>query len=73
MERFRSYRPRDEWEVFDQPAGWATNQMYVDELTCFLHCVCDGTDTFSNVEHGRAALRIALAAKEQAAQGRGKV
>ena len=69
--KIRWYRPSGEWQVFDQPAEWVANQMYLDEITYFLRRVWDGADTFSSVEDGLAALWVALAAKEQAAQSSG--
>ena len=66
--KVRWYRPSGEWEVFDQPDGWMTNQMYLDEITYFLRCVWNRADTFSNVEDGLAALQMALTARDQAAQ-----
>lgn len=67
--RVRCSRPRDGWRVFDQPTGWDTNQMYLDELAYFLRCMYDGADTFSSVRHGIAALQIALAAKGDEREG----
>ncbi|MGQ0535819.1 MAG: Gfo/Idh/MocA family protein [Methanobacteriota archaeon] len=48
-----------------QPADWTVNQMYVDEIAHFLGCARAGTPTTNPVEAGgRAALRVALAARE---------
>lgn len=51
-------------ETFSQPAEWNINQMYIDELHYFLAHVQQQTATFSTIEHGQAALELALAAKQ---------
>jgi predicted dehydrogenase len=50
-------------ERFKQPIDWAINQMYRDELRYFLDCVTKQTTTFSTLDHGLAALELALAAR----------
>jgi predicted dehydrogenase len=66
--KVRCYKANSEWQVFDQPAGWIANQMYLDEVAYFLRCVVTGTCTFNSLEQGLATLHVALAAKEQAKQ-----
>src|SRR5262249_55131955 len=49
----------------EQPADWDCNQMYVDELAHFVSCVRERRPTVNPLSGGVAALRIALAAREQ--------
>ncbi len=49
--------------LIEQPSDWTVNQMYVDELRYFMEHIESGTPTFSNLQHGLAALQIALTAK----------
>jgi predicted dehydrogenase len=53
---------------FPQPATWTVNDMYVGEITHFLHCVETGGAPCCGIDDGLAALRVALAAKACAAQ-----
>jgi predicted dehydrogenase len=59
-----------EWTKFPAREGWQANQMYVDELKHFLECARERKRTFLPVSEAGAALRIALAAKLSAKQGR---
>lgn len=48
-----------------QPDGWAVNQMYMDELAYFLHCVQNNAPTSNPVANAAQTLRIALQARRQ--------
>jgi predicted dehydrogenase len=51
------------WQIFSNPSGWESNQMYIDEMNHFLRCL-GGEETEINSVHGALqTLRIALAAK----------
>jgi predicted dehydrogenase len=50
-----------------QPPDWHCNRMYVDELAHFIECVRERQPTVNPLAGGVAALRIALAAREQGA------
>lgn len=52
-----------EAKAFAQPEGWQVNQMYLDETIRFLNCVDTRTATDNSLRGGRAALEIALAAR----------
>ena len=56
-------------ESFPEPAAWQINHMYQDELEHFLQAVQTGRPSVNPVSGGLAALRIAVAAKQQAATG----
>ena len=67
----RWYTAADEWRVFDQPAGWTLNQMYVDELRHFVGCVRGELERpMVDGEQGAAVLAVALAALRSATEGR---
>ncbi len=47
-----------------EPAGWAVNQMYCDELEHFLQSVRQGAPTLNPLAGGLAVLRLALEARQ---------
>jgi predicted dehydrogenase len=49
--------------TFPEPDQWDLNQMYLDEISYFLRCVQTQTCPINSIQDGRAALRIAVAAK----------
>jgi predicted dehydrogenase len=49
-----------------QPTTWTVNDMYVAEITNFLHCVETREAPCCGIGDGLAALRVALAAREAA-------
>ncbi len=59
-----------EWEVFGNPAGWESNQMYLDEIKHFLRCLAGEEKSILDVFQGMQVLKIALAAKTSAREGR---
>jgi len=50
--------------VLQEPAGWQTNQMYLNEIAHFLECVDKKRATINPISSGLAALNIALAARQ---------
>ena len=48
---------------YEEPAGWDTNTMYMDELAHFLEAVRSGVDTMNPLAGGISALRVALDAR----------
>lgn len=59
-----------QWIIFDQPDGWETNQMYIDEAKYFLDCVKHRRETMLPASEGAKVLQIALAAKKSSVEGR---
>ncbi len=55
------------WQYCASPAGWQTNQMYVDEIGHFLACLAGEQQAELDIREGAKVLRIALAAKQSAA------
>jgi predicted dehydrogenase len=60
-------------QVFPAPAGFTRDTMFLDEMRHFLACMEGREVPQCNLEDGIAALRIALAAKQSAAEGRAVV
>ena len=56
----------DHWTIFEQPAGWQLNQMYVDEMKHFLNCVSTRRETVLPVPEAARTMDIVFAAKESA-------
>jgi len=52
------------WESSPGPAGWDTNQMYLDEMSHFLCCLAGAAQPEQDVFEATRVLDIALAAKE---------
>lgn len=50
-------------ETYRLPADWTVNEMYVDELRHFFDCVATRRPSIAPLEHGLAALDLALAAR----------
>ncbi|MFC1874299.1 Gfo/Idh/MocA family protein [Chloroflexota bacterium] len=55
-----------EWQVFDEPLDYDINQMYVDEMKHFIRCLEGRDKPMQDLEAGKKALEIVLAAKESA-------
>ena len=49
-----------EWEVSSEPKDYDKNEMYVEELRCFLGCVKDRTETPNPIAAARRTLEVAL-------------
>lgn len=62
--------PSGNVEEYEQAAGWEANNMYLDEVRHFLECVRAGRETVCSVTEAAQVLRIALAAKVSALEGR---
>ena len=60
------YHSTNGWNVRRQPAEWALNQMYVDEVAYFLSCVRRRDQTVNGLDSALATLRVALCAKNLA-------
>lgn len=58
------------WEATPNPADWQVNQMYVDEMTHYLRCLAGADTPEQDVSEGARVLRVALAAREAAAENR---
>ena len=64
------FAARERWEEDTLPAGFAPNQMYLDELEHFLDCVQRDVPCRIDGMAGRLTLQVALAAKQASASGR---
>jgi len=62
-----------EWKAYPNPPGWEPNQMYLDEMRHFLHCLAGKDDPTLDIFQGKRVLEIALAAKSSAMTGRVKI
>jgi len=58
------------WTVFDEPAGYDVNTMYVEEARHFLDCLRGRAIPLTDLKQGRAALNLILAAKASSADYR---
>jgi len=58
-------------DTIGMPDGWSLNQMYVDELAHFIESVTTRQPTIAPLENGRAALEIALTARDRHSVSRG--
>ena len=61
---------KKEWEVFKQPKGYNMNQTYIDEMSHFISCIEGKEEPLIDITDGLEVLKIALAAKESAKNGR---
>ena len=59
---------KKEWSVYNQPAAWEINQMYVDEMKHFLDCLAEGRATTLPIPEAAAVMQIVFAAKASAEQ-----
>jgi predicted dehydrogenase len=67
----RWYRAdRKKWETLSPPPDFERNRMFLDEMRHFLDCIAGQSDSVVTLEDGVRALRIALAAKYSAIEGR---
>jgi predicted dehydrogenase len=51
------------WQIFSNPSGWESNQMYIDEMHHFLRCLAGEETAVNSVHDALQTLTIALAAK----------
>jgi predicted dehydrogenase len=58
------------WSSWSNPTGWDANQMYLDEMKHFLACLAGSEKPQLDAAQAAKVLRIALAAKESAREGR---
>lgn len=61
---------RDQWETYSPEPNFERNTMFLDEMHHFLACVEGHVTSRCTLEDGIAALKIALAAKQAAAEGK---
>lgn len=70
-EKVKCHRVNEEEpETFSRPEKWAINDMYLDEMTHFLDCIVNHTETTCSIMCGKQDLAVALAARESAKTGR---
>jgi predicted dehydrogenase len=63
----RWYSARNEnWHCFNNPAGWDTNEMYLDEMRHFIDCLARRAAPEQELLEGARLLAIALTAKASA-------
>jgi predicted dehydrogenase len=67
--RWYSARSKD-WQCFDNPPGWESNEMYLDEMRHFLNCLARRAVPEQNLLEAARVLAIALAAKASALEPR---
>ena len=60
----------NQWHVYNNPPGWESNQMYLDEMRHFLRCLDRKEVPTLDVFQGKRVLDVALAAKSSATTGR---
>ena len=71
VKEVRLYRAQTkEWQVFPEEPDYDTNQMYIEEMKHFLQCFEGKAKPAQDVNAGKRALEIALAAKESARTGK---
>lgn len=58
------------WELFEQPKDYDMNQTYIDEMLHFISCIEGKEEPLISIADGLEVLKIALAAKESAKNGR---
>jgi predicted dehydrogenase len=58
------------WQVFCNPSGWNSNQMYLDEMQHFLKCLAGDERPLVDVFEATQVLKIGLAAKSSAKRER---
>jgi len=58
---------RGTWQVYENPAGWEPNRMYLDEMSHFLQCLYGDAEPELDAFEAAKVLGIALAAKTSAA------
>jgi len=67
----RCYRAdAGQWEAFPIPEDFERNTLFLDEMRHFLACIAGADQPRCTLEDGIEALRIALAAKQAATEGR---
>jgi predicted dehydrogenase len=55
---------KKEWTTFSYDAGYDINEMYVEELKCFINCIKGKETPPVGALEGQKVLKVALAAKE---------
>lgn len=61
---------KKKWELFEQPHNYDINQTYIDEMVHFISCIEGKEEPLISIADGLEVLKIALAAKESAKNGR---
>ena len=61
---------KNKWELFEQPKGYDINQTYIDEIVHFRNCIKGKEEPLIDITDGLEVLKIVLAAKESAKDGR---
>ena len=57
------------WQIFREKNGYDINEMYIEEMKHFLHCIEGKTKPLQDINHAKRVLQIALAAKESSVTG----
>lgn len=55
---------KKEWTTYSYDAGYDLNEMYVEELKCFINCIKENESPPVDALEGQKVLKVALAAKE---------
>lgn len=58
------------WTMWDEPAGYDLNRMYVDEVSSFLNAVTSDKPVECDLRHGSEVLKVILAAERSSAESR---
>jgi predicted dehydrogenase len=61
---------KDDWITEETYDNWNINQMYINMLEHFLHCVTEHESTTSPIKDGWKDLQLVLAAKKSSDQGK---
>jgi predicted dehydrogenase len=59
-----------QWELFEEPSDYDFNDMYMEEMKHFLHCVHNTKQTVTDIESGLETLKLIMTAKASALEGR---
>jgi predicted dehydrogenase len=55
---------KNEWITYSYDAGYDINEMYVEEMKCFIKCITEHESPPVDALEGQKVLKVALAAKE---------
>jgi len=55
---------KKEWTTFSYDEGYDINEMYIEELKCFINCIKGKDNPPVDAVEGKKLLEVALAAKE---------
>jgi predicted dehydrogenase len=66
-------KAKKEWQYFPEPAGWISNQMFLDETRHFLNCLEDKEKPLHTLADAKRVLEIALQVKDGLTLQRGKL